>query len=333
MRIWVSDGDRRLQEGNGYGQVSATVSRGLIELGHEVRFQEFPGMELALFICPPGKIKFGRRALSAAITMHELDQLPEVKHGWVEILNQLDLLITPTEWNRRVWRNAGVQSPIEVVPLGIDVDSYFPVTGRCCTFLAVHENLGGETSRESWRGTLRAFYRAFTSADAVRLVIKTWKWKPAEFEAARAQVLDELRLRPDAAPVVEVVDDVLSAAEMRALYQRAWLFVKNANREGWSMPCTEALACGTPVAAARIEPLLSHLPQDTRWFDEGDVPGLEQVLRSEYQRFNSHLRRCQRNDAAVTAKLVEVALSRALAFRQPTRTRAPVGSGTPGIPS
>ena len=76
MRIWVSDGDRRLHEGRGYGQISAAVSRGLIELGHEVRFQEFPGMEVALFICPPDKIRFGRSVRSAAITMHELEELP-----------------------------------------------------------------------------------------------------------------------------------------------------------------------------------------------------------------------------------------------------------------
>ncbi len=184
MRIWLSDGDRRLLDGNGYGQVSAAVSRGLIELGHDVQFQEFPGMELALFVCPPDKIKFGRQVRSAAITMHELDELPEAKRGWVEILNRLDLVITPTSWNRRVWERAGVRTPIEVVPLGIDVSAYYPVTGRRCTFLCVHENLGGETSREDWRQTLRAYLEAFTADDAVRLLIKTWKWKPAEFEAA-----------------------------------------------------------------------------------------------------------------------------------------------------
>ena len=44
------------------------------------------------------------------------------------------------------------------------------------------------------------------------------------------------------------------------------------------MPCTEAIACGTPVAATAIEPLLSHLPQDTRWFGPGDVKGLQGVI-------------------------------------------------------
>jgi glycosyltransferase involved in cell wall biosynthesis len=309
MRIWVSDGDRRLDEGSGYGQLSAAVSRGLIELGHEVRFQEFTGMELALFICPPGKIRFGRRVRSAAITMHELDYLPEDKRDWPQILNQLDLVITPTTWNREVWERAGVTTPIEVVPLGVDPELYFPATGLRCTFLCVHENLGGESSREDWRQTLRAYLRTFTRADDVRLQIKTWKWKPQEFHAARAAVLDELGLREDDAAEIEVLDGVLSADEMRALYQGAWLFVKNANREGWSMPCTEAIACGTPVAATAIEPLLSHLYEDTRWFAAGDVEELGRVLRSEHGRFFSCLRRSRRYDVSVTVKLVELALT------------------------
>ncbi len=308
MRIWVSDGDRRLLEGNGYGQVSAAVSRGLIELGHDVQFQEFPGMELALFICPPGKIKFGRQVRCAAITMHELDHLPDSKRDWVEILNRLDLVLTPTAWNREVWQRAGVSTPIEVVPLGVDVESYFPVTGRCCTFLGVHENLGGESSREDWRQTLRAYLGAFTAEDPVRLVLKTWKWKPAEYEAARRAILAELGLEEEQAAEIEVIDSVLSTQEMRDLYQRAWLFLKNANREGWSMPCTEALACGTPVAATRIEPLLSHLGEDTRWFDAGDVGELRAVLEREFARFRSSLRLAQRHDATVMTKLVEVAL-------------------------
>ena len=139
--------------------------------------------------------------------------------------------------------------------------------------------------------------------------MKTWKWKPAEYEAARRAILDELGLEEEQAAEVEVIDGVLSAAEMRELYQRAWLFLKNANREGWSMPCTEALACDTPVAATRIEPLLSHLPQETRWFDAGDISELRSVLEREYARFRSHLRLAQRHDAAVMTKLVEVALS------------------------
>jgi len=320
VRIWVSDGDRRLEAGSGYGQVSAAVSRGLIELGHEVQFQEFPGMEVALFICPPGKIRFGRQVRSAAITMHELDHLPPEKRDWADVLNRLDLVITPTAWNRRVWEQAGVRTPIEVVPLGIDPELFFPATGRRCTFLCVHENLGGESSREDWRQTLRVYLETFTRADDVRLVIKTWKWKPEEFRAAREELLAELGLAEREAAEIEVLDDVLSADQMRELYQRAWLLIKNANREGWSMPCTEAIACGTPVAASAIEPLLSHLPPETRWFGRGEGEELQRVLRREYARFVSHLRLAQRHDATVTTKLVEAALSGLTAASAPGRS-------------
>ncbi len=95
--------------------------------------------------------------------------------------------------------------------MGIDPELYYPATGRRCTFLCVHENLGGETSRENWRDTLRAYLGAFTGEDDVRLVIKTWKWKPAEFRAARTQVLAELRVDEERAPEIEVIDAVLSA--------------------------------------------------------------------------------------------------------------------------
>jgi hypothetical protein len=311
MRIWLSDGDRRLQDENGYGRVSAALVEGLTELGHEIQFKQFPGMDLALFVCPPGRIKMGRPVPSVAFAMHELEYLPEEKRDWSEILNRLDLVITPTEWNRQMWLSEGVQTPIDVVPLGVDSDVFFPVSGRTCTFLSVHENLGGASSRENWHQTLRAYCAAFTSTDDVRLRIKTWKWKPDEWQAALERALVDFDLQ-ESAPAIEVIGERLSTDEMRALYQGAWLFIKNANREGWSLPCTEAVACGGTVAATRIEPLLSHLPEDTRWFEVGDAPGLQRLMRAEYARFCAHRRRCQRYGANVMTRLVEGALLCAL---------------------
>ncbi len=320
MRIWLSDGDRRLQDENGYGRVSAALGQGLSELGHEVQFKEFRGMDLALFVCPPGRIKFGRPVPAAAIAMHELDHLPAEKRDWVPILNRLDLLITPTDWNVRMWRAEGVSVPIEVIPLGIDTESYFPPRGRTCRFLTLHENLGGSSSRENWRHTLRAYCAAFTANDDVRLTIKTWKWKPEEWLQAYERTLFDFDLDESTAPAIEVIESRLSTAEMRALYQSAWLFVKNANREGWSLPCTEAVACGGRVAATRIEPLISNLPEDTRWFELGDVAALTQIMRGEHGRFQAHLRRCHRNSATVMTRLVDGAVGRLVQEKQAVLT-------------
>ena len=157
MHLWISDGNRHADNESGYGQLSAGLGSGLTALGHDVRFAPFPEMDACLFVCPPSAIQRSHDVPAAAFTMHELDHLPEAKKAWPEILNGLDLLITPTSWNRRVWELVGVKIQIDVVPLGIDVDSYFPVTGRSCVFLAVHENLGSGSSRENWHDTLTAY--------------------------------------------------------------------------------------------------------------------------------------------------------------------------------
>jgi glycosyltransferase involved in cell wall biosynthesis len=312
VHIWVKDGDRRLQEGDEYGRISAGLSRALIELGHEVSFQELPGVEAVLFICPLHRIKFGRSMVTAAIVTQELDGLSLGAPESLDIMERLDIVIVPTERDRALCHEMGVSTPIATVPLGIDPELYFPVTGHRCTFLCVHEGLGSESSRTDWRGTLCSYFLAFKGEQQVRLLINTWKWEPERFDQARLEILAELGMDASAAPTIDVVDGGQSPEQMRDLYQRAWLFVENTSYECWSVACAEALACGAPVAATGIRTLRSQLPEDTRWFGVGEERQLKDVLEHEYLRFMVHLRNCQRHRAATTAKLIELALMGAL---------------------
>jgi glycosyltransferase involved in cell wall biosynthesis len=308
VKVLLSDGDRRKHAESGYGQLAAGLARDLPALGIGLADSLDDQPDVALFVCPPSSIKPTPGVPRAAFTMHELDHLPEAKADWIDILNGLDLVITPTAWNQRIWRNLGVTVPIEVAPLGIDPDAYFPSTGRRCTFLSVHENLGSDSSRENWRDTLTAYYGAFFAADPVLWRVKTWKWKPDAFEDARRSELQRHRLTDETAPMLEVIDHAISSDELRSLYQGASLFIKNANREGWSLPCSEAVACGTPVAATEIQPLLSHLPDGTQWFTPGDPDELRFVLRQTYRRWQATERRVHRYTTMNTARWVERAL-------------------------
>ncbi len=311
MQIFFHDGERRLKVESGYGQVAAGLAAELPALGHELVYGLGPGVDVCLHICPPSSIRPERIPVpQAAFTMHELETLPEAKRGWIEILNAVDLVLTPTDWNRDVWKRLGVSTAIEVVPLGIDPHAYRPVTTSHFTALAVHENLGSDSSRENWRDTLLAFYSAFAGVADAELIIKTWRWKPAEWETAKAEAAGRLELREDEVPAISVIDDELPVDEMRSLYQRCWLFVKNANREGWGLPASEAVACGARVAASRIQPLVSHLPEDTRWFEPGDWRALESILVAAREDQLRSAARAHRHTWERTGRLASEALER-----------------------
>jgi hypothetical protein len=308
VKIFLSDGRRRERAESGYGQVSAGLIPQLTELGHEIVFEPDTSCDLCLFVCPPSSMRPGEIPLpTVAFTMHELEELPESKRDWVGTLNGTDLVVTPTVWNEMVWRRVGVTTPIAVVPLGIDPGTYFPARSHQFLILTAHENLGGTSSRENWRDTLSAYLMAFSPSDPVVLRIKTWKWKPDHFAAAIDAVMSELGLTDR--PPIEPIGDELTASEMRQQYQECWLFVKNANREGWGLPATEAVACGATVAASRIEPLLSHLDHATTlWFDAGDVEGLVQLMRDRFAAYERSMSLARRHTWQRSAQALSAAL-------------------------
>ncbi len=171
MRILLIDGRRRSRLESGYGRIAAALADGLPGLGHEIAFDLGERFDLSLYTSPPFSMRKVHLpgAPRVGFTMHESETLDEAKRDWPDILNALDLIFTPTAWNRDVWQRLGVRTPIEVVPVGINPDVYYPGTGHRCVFLAVHEALGESHphTREDWAETLSAYYAAFTAADRV----------------------------------------------------------------------------------------------------------------------------------------------------------------------
>src|SRR5262249_49026247 len=96
-----------------------------------------------------------------AHTVWETDRLP--RH-WPALLNDTDLVIVPTEWNREVFEASGVRVPIRVVP-HVVCD---PVPGDAGAPLDLPDDLvvfyviGRWDQRKAMFHTVDAFLRAFT---------------------------------------------------------------------------------------------------------------------------------------------------------------------------
>lgn len=199
-------------------------------------------------------------------TVWETDRLPA---HWPALINGLDAVIVPTEWNREVFRASGVHIPIWVVPhlprpqrpvSDADRAGLRPLLagleGRQL-FYTVSTWL----ERKSIDPLVAAFAEAFGPDDPVALVIKTTahdlervRRDPGhegqsvpvqpQFEAMIGRaVLRHGRVPPP----IRLVTDELSDGALQALHEAGDCFVSLCRAEGWGLGAFEAALAAKPV--------------------------------------------------------------------------------------
>lgn len=208
--------------------------------------------DIRLWISPPYERELPK-GFNAIFTMHELNTLPETKKDWVSNLNKYDLILVPTSWNRSVFYKSGVKKPIEVVPLGVDISIYSPPGYDCFLMMTMHDNFGRDSSRENWRDTLETYIKYFKGINDCNLVIKTWNYRVGALEAAINEISKGLNIHKSLIPSIAIFDEKLTDSDLsNYISSYVSLFIKNANRDGWSMPLNEAVACGVDVIFSDI---------------------------------------------------------------------------------
>ncbi len=168
---------------------------------------------------------------------------------WVEQANALDEIWVPSSFNQDTFAASGVNRPIEVMPLGVDVNYFHPFIKRReiddrYVFLSVFE--WGE--RKAPEVLLQAYNQEFGPSDDVLLLLKVINTDPA---VNIERQVEAMRLRGDRAPVVMIVNQNIPSYQMGSLYCSSDCFVLPTRGEGWGMPTLEAMACGLPTISTR----------------------------------------------------------------------------------
>lgn len=158
-------------------------------------------------------------------------------------LDNADMIWVPSTWGKNILVNNGhLSDKIEVVPEGVDAQSFHPyynVAPKPLQFLSV----GKFEIRKSFHETLQAWKQAFGNDPDVKLVLKTHVFvnEPENLNEIK-RIINELSLAN-----VVVYWGPRTADEIKTLYRQSHVFVLPSKGEGWGLPLIEAAASGMPI--------------------------------------------------------------------------------------
>lgn len=268
----------------------------------------------------PGRFTVG-------LTMTERESLAGYlpRLDWTARCNAMDLILTPSEWNRAVFERHGIRNVV-VTPLGVDERSYRP---RPVGFLSVLTGYGQPGSRANWRDLVDCFKEEFAGQDDVVLtIVSQLRRRPFQYAGVREalrtfprDVAEHVRARRRPLPRVVVQDGGgFSQDQMRALYQAHDVYVAY-SREGWGLPALEAMACALDVIAPWHGGARTYLEgsparlfdpgrpsADQLKFEDGDLPALQRHMRDAYEERRRGRRWAERFTWTAAADMIRTVL-------------------------
>lgn len=126
--------------------------------------------------------------------------------------------------------------------------------------------------RKGPESLLRAWGRAFTNADDVCLIIKTF---PNPHNNVHKQIAELKANFPTCAPIY-VIEDDMSDADLKALYKRCQVLVAPSCAEGFCLPIAEAMLSGIPAITTGWSGQLDFCNTENSWlvdyaFEQADT--------------------------------------------------------------
>ena len=215
-----------------------------ISLFHSIpiRYRRHPGPEKHVGIC-----------------VYETIDPPQ---EWISTMNNMDVILTASHFNKNVFENSGVKVPIHVVPHCFD-ENMFNKDTRCkgrysqTTFISV----GTWKTRKNWKVLIKAWYEAFEARNNVCLLIKTDKPQHLQKEVEHIKRTGDWRSK-STAPIYCEENPVCDFEEIPKILRKGDIYVNCSLGEGFGISGLQAMALGIPVITTRFGGSLEYAKPD-----------------------------------------------------------------------
>ncbi len=232
------------------------------------RFQIFHGLKskgpeenaIHIYHCIPHMYRRTRGSKkNIGVCLFETINVPK---QWVERMNEMDVIVTGSQFNKSTFEASGVTVPIEVIPHCFDSKMFHQKVrpaGRYAkkTFIA----MGTWKQRKNWDNMIKGFYDAFEKKDNVCLVIKTDKPKQLQKTVLGLKRNTEWRSK-DTAPIYADEKMACDFEEIPRIMKKGDVYISTSLGEGFGLPGMHAMALGIPVITARFGGALEYAKPD-----------------------------------------------------------------------
>lgn len=201
------------------------------------------GNEVVISHHYPVIVPDGSYRLMMALFFWEESAVPE--HTIQRLGKNFDAIISPARTVTNALLDSGLSIPIATIGQPVDIEPYQALAGgrsargREVRFLHVSSCF----KRKGVDILLAAWAKAFTSADRVRLIIKTF---PNPHNDVEQQLAELVSRYPDLA-TVEIINRDVERDELLQFYADADVMVLPSRGEGYNLPALEAMASGLPL--------------------------------------------------------------------------------------
>ena len=183
---------------------------------------------------------------------------------WVSHFNEhLQGITCVSRYVQKIMVDHGVTVPLVTVGNGVghcarvEADPTFRVEAHDFRFLHVSSCF----PRKGADVLLKAYGQAFSAADPVTLVIKTF---PNPHNEIREWLASAQKTTPHY-PDVLLIEEDLSDAQLKALYQQCHALVMPSRAEGFGLPMAEAMMYGLPVITTGWSGQVDFCTPETAW--------------------------------------------------------------------